>query len=133
MKSMRCLYMGIFVVLLLIEIFIGTFLKGGIIRIYGGDVLVLPVLYFLVRIFWTKSSSGSCCILPAALFFIGAIAEILQAMDLVEVLGMEKDSLLGILVGSTCDPVDLICYGIGMLLIYSYVFLEKRFQKEEER
>ncbi|MBQ8687624.1 MAG: DUF2809 domain-containing protein [Ruminococcus sp.] len=131
MRKMRSLYAGIFLALLLLEILIGTFLKTGIIRAYVGDVLVLPVLYFLVRIFWTKPSRGNCIILPAVLFGVGAAAEFLQALDITGKLGIARDSLPGILLGTVCDPMDLVCYGIGTLLIYIYVHIETKLRKEK--
>lgn len=130
MKRLRLRYSMIFAVLLLAEILIGTFLHGGIIRAYGGDVLVLPVIYFLVRIFWTKPSKMNTYIFPAVLFLVGAAAELLQAIDVTDMLGIDKGSIFGILIGSVCDPVDMLCYAMGTALIYGYVFLEGKLTKE---
>lgn len=131
MKKMRLLYAGIFLALLLTEICIGAFLSSGFIRFYLGDILVLPVLYFLVRIFWVRPSRGNCLILPLGLFGVGAMAELVQAFGLAGRLGIARDSLLGILIGSVCDPMDLLCYGIGTVLTFGYLFAEWQLRKEK--
>ena len=133
MKKLRIRYTIIFAVLLAVEILIGTFLKTGFIRGYAGDILVIPALYFLLRIILPKPSAASVYILPAGLFLIGAAAELLQLIDLTGKLGIEKGSLLGVLLGTVCDPMDLLCYAAGMLLIYLYLFIERKLEKEAEK
>lgn len=130
MITYRIRYTGIFLVLLLVEILIGTFLDSGFIRDYGGDILVLPVVYFLIRIFWARPSKANSLILPGMLFLLGAFAELLQAIDLTGILGIDKRSLLGILIGSVCDPMDMLCYAAGVCIVYIYLFFEKRLSKE---
>lgn len=130
MKNRRIRYAAIFAALLIAEILIGSFLKTGFIRVYAGDILVIPVLYFLIRIFLPKPTAAVSHFLPAGLFLIGAAAEILQAFDITGRLGIEKDSLLGILMGTVCDPMDLVCYAAGALLIFLYLFIEKKLEKE---
>lgn len=130
MKAYRIRYAVIFFILLLTEILIGAFLDGGFIRDYGGDILVLPVIYFLIRIFWSRPQKANTLILPAVLFLLGAAAELIQALDLTGVLGIDKGSVLGILIGSVCDPLDLICYAAGVCIVYVYIFIEKKISKE---
>ena len=102
-----------FALLLAAEILIGRF-AGGWLRAYGGDVLVIPLLYCLIRIVYTRP----CRRLPAAVGGLGALAELLQWLDLCGRLGVDKGSLAGILLGSSADPLDLLCYALGTALLY---------------
>ena len=116
MKKYRFCYAVIFIILLFVEILIGSLLDGGIVRVYVGDILVLPVIYFLIRIFWTRVSKANTAVLPAGLFLLGVLAELFQAIDITGILGIDKTSLLGILIGSVCDPVDILCYVVVVSL-----------------
>ena len=103
-----------FVLLLIIEIIIGRF-THGFLRSYVGAVLVIPLLYCFVRIFYVRHAVW----LPAAVGGLGLLAEILQYFDLCGLLGIPKGSLLGILLGSSADWADILCYVVGTLLIYA--------------
>ena len=102
-----------FVLLLAVEIIIGRF-AHGFIRAYVGDVLVIPLIYCFVRIFYVRPAAW----LPAAVGGLGILAEILQYFDLCGLLGIPKGSLPGILLGSSADFADILCYAAGTLLIY---------------
>lgn len=131
MKKYRFRYIIVFLMLLLTEILIGAFLHDGFIRAYGGDVLVLPLIYFLIRIFWAMPSRANQRILPAAMFLAGVSAELLQAADITGKLSIAKDSFLGIMLGTVFDPADLVCYAAGIALIYIFLFAEKKLAKEK--
>ena len=103
-----------FVLLLVVEILIGKF-AHGFIRAYVGDVLVIPLIYCFVRIFYVRPAVW----LPAAVGGLGILAEMLQYYNLCGLLGIPKGSLLGILLGSSADFADILCYAVGVLLIYA--------------
>lgn len=113
-KDKRRFVLGCFLGLLAVEILIGRFVRGFV-RAYVGDVLVIPLLYCFVRIFYTRRSVW----LPAAVGGLGILAEGLQYADLCGRLGIPKGSLLGILLGSSADIRDVICYAVGVGLIYA--------------
>ena len=120
-----------FVLLLAVEIIIGKF-AHGFFRAYVGDVLVIPLIYCFVRIFYVRP----CVWLPAAVGGLGILAEILQYFNLCGMLGIPKGSLLGILLGSSADFGDILCYAAGTLLIYvvegcSGKVFEQTHRKEE--
>ncbi len=102
-----------FVALLVVEIIIGMFF-GGFIRAYVGDMLIIPLIYCFVRIFYTHDNK----FLPLAVGGLGILAEILQYFDICGLLGIDKGSLLGIIIGSTADIKDILCYIAGIILIY---------------
>lgn len=108
----RCMvYLAGFIALFSIEILIGT-LTSGWIRGYIGDVLVLPLLYCLIRIF-TPALPRS---LPLWLFALGCLAELLQLLRFAELLGFAEGSLPAVILGTRADWRDVLCYAIGTLL-----------------
>ena len=113
-KNKRLLALCGFAALLAVEILIGTF-AHGFLRAYVGDVLVIPLIYCFLRIFYVRSAVW----LPAAVGGLGIFAEMLQYFNLCGLLGIPKGSLLGILLGSSADFADIVCYAVGVLLIYA--------------
>jgi hypothetical protein len=113
-------YIIMFAILLIIEIFIGKFINEGFIRDYGGDILIIPLLYTFVRIFFANDSKAAILYLPLGLLVLGVCAEIVQACNLIAVLGIRKNSLLGIIIGSTFDWKDILCYLAGTVSILGW-------------
>ncbi len=110
----RLLALSGFVLLLAVEILIGK-CAHGFLRAYVGDVLVIPLLYCFVRIFYVRPAVW----LPAAVGGVGILAELLQYFELCGLLGIPQGSLLGILLGSSADFADILCYAAGVALIYA--------------
>ncbi len=102
-----------FAALLITEIIIGAFC-GGFIRAYVGDVLIIPLIYCFVRIFYTRENK----FLPLAVGGLGILAEVIQYFDFCGIFGIDKGSLLGIIIGSHADFKDIVCYSVGVVLIY---------------
>ena len=110
-------YIIMFAMLLIIEIFIGKFFEDGFIRNYGGDILIIPLLYTFIRIFCPKKNKSLMVYIPLGLLVLGVCTEIVQANNLIGILGIKKNSLLGIIIGSTFDWKDILCYLAGTSLI----------------
>jgi len=106
-----------FVILFIIEIFIGIFMHQGFIRDYGGDMLIIPLLYAFIRIFWVEDSKATRLYLPLVLFLFGVCVELIQAVNLTDILEIRRNSTLGIIIGSTFDWKDILCYLAGTVLI----------------
>lgn len=117
---MRLWYLLVFILLLLTEILIGVFLKGGFIRAYGGDILVLPLLYAFLRILYPRSDNFTMRILPLGLFIFGVLVEALQGAHIADRLHITS-RVIRIIIGSTFDFLDIACYFVGMLLIYGFL------------
>ncbi len=116
---------GIFLALLITEICIGLYADpSGFIRCNMGDVLVIPTIYFFIRIFADPFPK----LLPAAVFLLGCIAELLQLMDICTILNIPKGSLTAVLLGTNADLKDIFCYFAGMVLIYIYLFLKGEYK-----
>ena len=102
----------LFVLLLITEIAIAKFYFTEFIRHVLGDVLVIPLLYFLLRICTKASKLTSIISVLAFAYFI----EILQWFDITEILNITNHTLK-IITGTTFDYRDLIAYTVGALLI----------------
>lgn len=110
-----------FIVVFIIEVFIAVYANStGIIRWYIGDVLVIFALYFMARIFTNKFKKT----LPAIIFAFACFVELLQSVDIVGKLGLEKGSVLSIMIGTNGDFYDVLSYAIGTAIIYSLVFIK---------
>ena len=127
---MRLRYLLLFGLLLLTEILIGVFLKGGFIRAYGGDILVLPLLYAFLRILFPRSDKFTMRVLPLGLFIFGVLVEALQGAHIADRLHITS-RVIRIIIGSTFDFLDMVCYFAGMLLIYSFLYVRVWAGKKE--
>ena len=112
----RLWYLGVFGLILAIEVCIALFVHDDFIRPYVGDVLVTVLLCCLARAIFPKLHPA----LPV--FGIALAAETWQWLGITELLCLEGTAL-GIILGSTADWLDLLCYGIGCLLFTGAEYL----------
>lgn len=106
-----------FLLVLVSEIAIAIFHFHRFVRGFLGDVLAIPLLYFLLRSFSNLSKNKTLILV----LIIGFVVEILQLVDLVNLLNIQSDAL-SIILGNTFDWTDLIAYALGGILI---LLLEK--------
>ena len=114
-KTMRVYYLIWALVLFGTEILIGTVWSGWYwLRAYGGDILVIPLIYCMIRIFTAKLPR----LMPFLVCCTGFLAEFLQYIHLADLLGFAHGSLPAILIGTSFSWLDMLCYIAGMGLIY---------------
>ena len=118
MKKQRIVYAAIFALLLLVEIGIALFVHDRFIRPYFGDVLVTVLLCCLSRAVLPKLHPA----LPV--FGISLAAELWQWLGLTQKLGLEG-TVLGVILGTTADWKDIMCYGMGCILFSTAEYLLK--------
>lgn len=109
----RLLYGTAFMLLLLTEVLIAVFIHDAFVRPYVGDVLVVPVVYTFIRIFFPD---GAPWLWLYVVLFAAAV-EVSQYFQLARLLGLEKYRIANIIFGSVFDWRDIICYVAGGLLI----------------
>ena len=109
LKQVRIAYLLVFLGLLLVEICIALFVHDDFIRPYVGDVLVTALLCCLSRAVLPKLHPA----LPV--FGVSLAAELWQWLGLTQKLGLDG-TILGVVLGSTADWKDIVCYGLGCLL-----------------
>ncbi|KAF5045682.1 ribosomal maturation YjgA family protein [Sedimentibacter saalensis] len=112
-RNKRAYYAIAFLILLMVEIAIAIYVHDDFIRPYVGDVLVVGVVYFFVRIFVPDKVK----LMPLYVFIFAALVEVLQYFQLISLLGLEENTFARILIGSTFDVKDLFCYFIGFIII----------------
>ena len=111
--------MGIFVV----EVLIALFVRDRFVRPYVGDMLVVVLIYTCVRIILPEKSR----LLPLYVFLFAAVVEGLQGIHIIELLGLADNRFFSVLIGTTFDIKDIVCYGAGCVLCGLWeVFLWKK-------
>lgn len=121
LRNEKTKYILLFVVLFLIELFIAIFVRDKIIRPYFGDVVVIVLLYSLVRIF-VKSANKN---IVWKIFLFAIMIEVLQYFRIIEILRLQNNKFISILLGTTFDFTDIICYILGTLFV---LLIEKIFE-----
>lgn len=116
--------------LLATEVFIALFVHDAFVRPYVGDVLVVIVVYTFVRTFVPEKVP----LLPLYVFLFAGCVELLQAVHIVELLGLSDNAFFRILIGSTFDLKDIVCYAVGCILLGGYeIFCRRKTEREEGR
>jgi len=106
-------YFITFLLLLLIEILIGLFMHDVLIRPYGGDFLVVILLYCLV-----KSISDTPVIKAAiGVLLFSCLVEISQYFHLAAILGLLHSRIALLFLGSSFSFTDILCYTFGITLV----------------
>ena len=117
--SIRLRYLGAFLVLLCIELFIGIYVHDRFIRPYAGDMLVVILIYTFLRSLYPYGMKNMIWYV----FLFALSVEILPYFHLGRLLGLKQYRLAMIILGSTFDAGDILCYFTGCLLVW---LLERR-------
>ncbi|HBC05479.1 MAG: hypothetical protein CL528_12975 [Aequorivita sp.] len=106
------------------EIAIAYFHFNHFIRGFLGDVLVILLIYYFIKIFIRNHVLKTAVSVLTFAYFV----ELLQLFKLAEKLNIHSEILLTIL-GSVFDWRDLVAYTLGFLLI---LLIEKIYIKNED-
>lgn len=112
----RIKYLLAFIIFFITEVLIAVYVHDDFIRPYVGDILVVVLLYCFIKIFVPYKGK----LMPLYIFIFSAFVEILQYFKLVEVLGLQDNRFARIVIGSVFDWKDILCYGVGCILLYWY-------------
>lgn len=104
----RLRYASVTILLLLTEVFIALFVHDDFIRPYVGDILVVVLLYAFARVFLPEKHR----LLPLWIFLFAVGVECLQLVRATELLSANNGFLL-VLMGSSFDVKDILCYAVG--------------------
>ena len=115
-NQLRIKYAIAFGLLLFVEVLIALYVHDTFVRPYVGDMLVVILVYCFTRIFIPER----CRLLPLYVFLFAAGVEVLQYFRLVHILGLEHNRFLRIVLGSVFDIKDIICYGVGSILLEAF-------------
>lgn len=93
---------------------VGFFSHNQLIRGFVGDVIIISLIFFFIEFFF-DFHPGRLAIFVLVLAFT---TEFLQYLRLISLLGLEQSGLARLVIGSVFDPMDLIAYTIGAIIIY---------------
>ena len=105
----RLIFFALFVILLGVEIYIAMYVKDSIIRPYGGDVLVVILIYCFIRIFMLDGAR----FLSLYIFLFACAVEVAQKFDYATLLGFADNKLIRTILGTSFSWYDILCYAIG--------------------
>ena len=113
-RAKRRYYVIAFVILFILEAAIAGYLKGGFIRGYLGDLFAVILIYTLLMA-CSRFSVRTGLVLTAS---VALLVEVLQLIDLTQFFEGTYRQMAVILFGSTFSWLDLLMYGLGLLLVY---------------
>ena len=125
----RLLYLIATLILTGIEFLIALYVHDSFVRPYIGDVLVVIVIYSLVRVVIPDGVK----LLPLYIFIFAFFVELLQYLRVVELLGLQDYRFFRVLIGSTFDWQDILCYFVGCVLSGACECLVKRRERRERK
>lgn len=99
--------------LFVIEFIIGADVHDAIIRPYGGDFLVVILLYCFIKSFVNTPVFKTAC----GVLLFAYIVEVSQYFHLVSLLGLQNSKTAKILLGTSFSFTDLLAYTLGILLV----------------
>ncbi|HWB28553.1 MAG TPA: DUF2809 domain-containing protein [Chitinophagaceae bacterium] len=99
--------------LLAAEIFIGVFMHDSIIRPYGGDFLVVILIYCFVKSFTTWATKTACI----AVLLFAYLIEVLQYFKLLVHLGLKNSTMAKLILGNAFSWTDMLMYTLGILFV----------------
>lgn len=109
----RLIYALATIILIAVEVLIALFVHDNFVRPYIGDVIVVVVVYCFVRIFIPEKVH----LLPLYVFLFAVMVEVLQYFHIVDILGLGNSTFFRVLIGGVFDLKDILCYGIGCMLL----------------
>ena len=112
MTNKRIINLIVFLTLTGIEILIALFVHDDFIRPYVGDIIVIAVIYYFVRIFFPDG-------LKYLLLYIFAFSVMIEFAQLLELtkLVSGNNRFLEILLGTFFSVWDIVCYAAGFIIV----------------
>ena len=101
----------IFLMLTGIELLIALFMHDGFIRPFLGDIIVVAVIYYFVRIFFPLGLKR----LLLYIFVFSVIVEFAQLLDFTRYIS-GNSQFLRILLGTAFSFWDILCYAAGCII-----------------
>ncbi|MVT45013.1 DUF2809 domain-containing protein [Chitinophaga oryziterrae] len=106
-------YFILAILLFITEILIALYLHDNFIRPYGGDFLVVILVYCMVK------TCLNTPIIPTAIavLLFAYVVEILQYFRIIAWLGLRHSRLACIILGTSFSWTDMLCYTLGIILV----------------
>ena len=112
MTNKRIINLIVFLTLTGIEILIALFVHDDFIRPYVGDIIVIAVIYYFVRIFFPDGLKY----LLLYIFAFSVMIEFAQLLELTKLVSGDN-RFLEILLGTFFSVWDIVCYAAGFIIV----------------
>ena len=119
MVSFHRKYFLLAILLFVVEVLIALYLNDAIIRPYGGDFLVVILIYGFVIAFLNAPVKT----VALSVLLISYIIEVLQHFKFVKLLGLQDSKLATVVLGNSFAWTDLLAYSLGIAFV---VWMEKQ-------
>ena len=106
-------YFFLALLLFVTEVLIAAYLHDAVIRPYGGDFLVVILIYCFVKSFLNTPVKATAF----AVLLFSYLIETLQYFHIVDLLGLEKSTIARTVIGTSFAWTDLLAYTLGILLV----------------
>ena len=113
MLTFKPRYFQLTVVLFIAEVLIAVYVHDAIIRPYGGDFLVVILIYCFVKSFVNLRVKTAAIWVLVLSFAI----ELSQYFKLVKLLGLKNSKLANVVLGNSFALSDLVAYTLGILVV----------------
>ena len=109
-------YFALSLLIFLIEVAIALWVKDRWVRPYGGDTLVVILIYTFFMTFHDFHKLG----LAVGVLCFAYLIETLQYFKLVSILGFEHSRLANIVIGNSFAWGDMVAYTLGFLFLIAF-------------
>lgn len=106
-------YFGLAVLIFTVEVLIALFINDNFVRPYLGDVLVVILIYCFMRSFLNLPVFTLAMFVLAFSFTI----ELLQYINIVEKLGLQRSKIARTVIGTSFAWIDLLAYLAGIAIV----------------
>ncbi|HEV7350451.1 DUF2809 domain-containing protein [Telluribacter sp.] len=106
-------YLSFTIALFITEILIALYLNDRVIRPYGGDYLVVILVYCFIRALFRVSVSGAALLALLLAYLI----EFLQSVNFVALLGLQNHGLAAVVLGHQFEWMDMLAYTLGIATV----------------
>ncbi len=122
----RLPYFILLILLIAVETLIALTQHGNWLRYYGGDVIVVWVVYCLVQSL--LGGKNNHYIVHVGVLIFAFLVEFLQLINIVELIGLGEIEFFRILIGTSFAVEDLFSYAAGTAIGCAGTFIYKKFQ-----
>src|SRR6185295_5230390 len=100
--------------LFLVEVFIAVFIHDKFIRPYGGDFLVVVMIYCFLKSFWNEP----VWVAAVSVLLFSYLVEVSQYFKLIIHLGLQNSKLATVILGRSFQWFDMLAYTLGIVLVF---------------
>lgn len=97
------------------EVFIGAYMHDSFIRPHGGDLLIVILIYCFLQAFIQLPVLPTCI----GVLLYAYLIETGQYFHILNLLGRQNSKFAAILLGTTFSWMDMLCYTIGIAVVYA--------------